>query len=503
MPSGCGVGGDAFWLVWDATERRLVGLNGSGRAPGGADPAGLRARGLERLPRRGALSVTVPGAVRSWGDAHARWGRLSRDEVLADAIELAGGGFAAWPGFVTSVEATAPLVDAAVGPAQRLPTRLPPPARPAVAGRRARPPAGTRPHPRAPGERRVRRLLRRRPGGAPGAGSRRRRRAVRGGRLPGPPQHLDRAAHRVLPWRPRRHPPAQQRRRGRAPDPRPAGAVRPAGAERFGPAGWGDPGWIHLGIEASKLALVERDREIGDPEAAPVDVDGMLDPGHLDDLAASIDPTRARTDLPPVRTLVAGTIYLAAVDAEGGAVSLIQSNAAGFGSGVVDPDTGIHYQSRGASFSLVPGHRNELAPGRRTLHSLLPAMTFRAGAEDAGPWVVHGSMGGDVQPQVLAQVVSAIVDGRADVATAVGAPRWGVAAAGDDAPPLAVSAEVRLAADVLAALAARGHALERRPPFDAALGHCHAIELIDGGPAAGGTLAAATDPRSEGLPAAR
>ncbi|HUP54132.1 MAG TPA: gamma-glutamyltransferase, partial [Methylomirabilota bacterium] len=115
MPSGCGIGGDAFWLFWDAATSRQHALNGSGRSAAASDAATLRAAGLTVLPRRGPLSITVPGAVRSWGDAHERFGRLARDEVLAPAIELARAGFAAWDGFIGAVEATAPRAAAELG----------------------------------------------------------------------------------------------------------------------------------------------------------------------------------------------------------------------------------------------------------------------------------------------------------------------------------------------------------------------------------------------------
>jgi gamma-glutamyltranspeptidase / glutathione hydrolase len=116
MPSGCGIGGDAFWLTWDAASGRQAALNGSGRAGSHADAGWLRATGLTELPRRGPLTITVPGAVRSWGDAHASAGRLSRDAILAPAIELARNGFPAWDGFIDSVERTAPIVADDLGP---------------------------------------------------------------------------------------------------------------------------------------------------------------------------------------------------------------------------------------------------------------------------------------------------------------------------------------------------------------------------------------------------
>src|SRR5215203_2216214 len=104
MPNGCGLGGDAFWLVWDETAGEQVAINGSGRSPAAADAASLRERGLDRIPLRGPLSITTPGAVRSWGNAHARWGRLSRDAILAPAIEQAEAGFPAWDGLISAVE---------------------------------------------------------------------------------------------------------------------------------------------------------------------------------------------------------------------------------------------------------------------------------------------------------------------------------------------------------------------------------------------------------------
>ncbi|MEA2609203.1 MAG: gamma-glutamyltranspeptidase / glutathione hydrolase, partial [Chloroflexota bacterium] len=236
-----------------------------------------------------------------------------------------------------------------------------------------------------------------------------------------------------------------------------------------------------------------------DPTFRDVPVEHLLDPAHVGSLAARIDPTRAAR--PPAATNPAGggTVYLATVDGEGNAVSLIESNYLGFGSGVVDPETGIHYQGRGSYFSLDSEHPNLLEPGKRTLHTLLPGMLFRDG--EAGPWVVAGSMGGDAQPQIHAQLVSALVDGGVDVRTGVSAPRWYVEPGEHFAPPVDVRLEPRHRPGIAETLEGLGHPVTLVDPFDSGLGHEHAIELVDGGPAApGGSLAAATDPRSEGLP---
>jgi gamma-glutamyltranspeptidase/glutathione hydrolase len=127
-------------------------------------------------------------------------------------------------------------------------------------------------------------------------------------------------------------------------------------------------------------------------------------------------------------------------------------------------------------------------------------MLFRDG--QPGPWVVAGSMGGDAQPQIHAQLVSALVDGQVDLATAIAAPRWYVEPADHFAPPVDVRLEPRHAPGVAEALAGMGHPVSMLRPFDSTVGHEHGIELVGGGPGVGGgSVAAATDPRSAGLPA--
>jgi gamma-glutamyltranspeptidase/glutathione hydrolase len=499
MPHGCGIGGDAFWLIWDAAERRQTALNGSGRSPLGASAGALRDRGLATVPRIGPLSITVPGAVRSWGDAHARHGRLSRDAILAPAVELARNGFPAWPGFIKAVEATAPAVLESIGPDAGFFAVYRPHGRPWRPGERVRLPALAATLERLAsdgfdgfyegdlGDRQVTEL--RRVGAPFGVDDFREHLSTWG-----EPIAIDYRGVRVT-----THPPNS------------SGIValemlgilerfEPPEAAAFGPDGVADARWIHLGIEAAKLAMADRDRYLTDPEARDVPVTTILGRDRLAGLAAGIDLGRASSPAAATNPAGGGTIYLATVDGDGNAVSLIESNYMGFGSGVVDAGTGIHYQNRGSYFSLDPDHANVLEPRKRTLHTLLPGMLFRRG--EPGPWIVAGSMGGDAQPQIHAQFVSAVVDGGVDVRTAVASPRWYVEPPGHFAPPTDVHLEPRHAAGIDDALRVLGHDLVPTASFDSNLGHEHAIELVDGGPAEpDGSVAAATDPRSAGLPA--
>jgi gamma-glutamyltranspeptidase/glutathione hydrolase len=164
-------------------------------------------------------------------------------------------------------------------------------------------------------------------------------------------------------------------------------------------------------------------------------------------------------------------------------VSLIQSNYEGFGSGVTVPEWGVNLHNRGSYFSLDEDHVNCIAPGKRTLHTLIPAMALR---EDR-PWLVFGSMGGDGQAQTHVQLLAHIVDDGWDVQRAIDAPRWFVSP-GD----WSVVAESRFDPSVLEGLRERGHRLTETGPYDSLMGHAHAIEVEPNGYAGG------TDPRAEG-----
>ena len=488
----CGLGGDAFWLIWDAQSGGALALNGSGRSGRGASIEAARAAGYDTMPERGPWSITVPGAIHSWGMAHERFGRLAWATLLESAIDLAAA-FPASPGWIDAVERAASVL----GEESDWARVYRPPERPRRPGGIVRLPAlqGTL------------EVLAREGPGAAYRGDLAGRTATYLQARGAPIDAADLAEHTSDWGTPLRigyrgvtalsHPPNS------------VGVVAlqtlgmlerfdPPAPGRFDGRGWADVEWVHLGLEASRLALAERDAYVTDPAWLPERlVPEMLSPARLDALASRIDPGRAMTL--PAGTLPAGggTIYVTVADRWGGLVSLLQSNYQGFGSGLVDPGTGIAFQDRGAFFRLDAAHPNALAPRKRTTHTLAPGLLLREGR----PWIAHGSMGGEIQPQVFAQFVSAVVDGRADVATAVAAPRWAAMMRRQHGPADRTELESRVPDGLADALVAKGHEVVMREPWSSSMGHGHAIEVVhDDADVA--SFAAAADPRSEGSAAA-
>jgi gamma-glutamyltranspeptidase/glutathione hydrolase len=237
----------------------------------------------------------------------------------------------------------------------------------------------------------------------------------------------------------------------------------------------------HRMIEAVRVALADRDAFITDPAFSKVPVARLASRAWAAERAGTIDPARAT-----VRAAgVAGgdTVFLCAADGDGTMVSLIQSNWSDFGSGIHVPGWGINLQNRGSLFSLDPSHPNAVAPGKRTMHTLMPAMASRGG----GPWLAFGSMGGHGQPQIHLQLLVRMVDDGWDPQRAIDAPRWVVAPESG-----AVEAEAGLGASILDGLRGRGHPLAVVPDLDSGMGWAQAIRAEGAGYAAG------TDPRSEG-----
>ncbi len=368
-PTDNGLGGDAFALVWHGGE--LFGLNGSGRAPRAIDEV--------RVDTTGPRSVTVPGAVRAWADLAERFGRLGLDRALGRAAKLAERG----------VACTARIADK----------------------------WGRAPSPPFP---------------APGVGER----FV----LPGLAETLSlladegpdafyggevAAAIAAASWLDEQD---LERHRSEWVEPLRHG-YRGLEVCELPPNGQGaaalvalalyeglEPG-LHSQIEAMKLALADAHAHVGDapwPER-------LLDPEHVRERRALVDPGRALDPAPSVLPR-AGTTYLCAFDSDGHAISLIQSVFETFGSGIVAPGTGVALQNRAAGFVAEEGHPNCLAPGRRPFHTIIPAMLVERGAL-LGPF---GVMGGAMQPQGHVQVVLHLVDEGDDPQAALDAPRWRV-----------------------------------------------------------------------------
>jgi gamma-glutamyltranspeptidase / glutathione hydrolase len=228
--------------------------------------------------------------------------------------------------------------------------------------------------------------------------------------------------------------------------------------------------------------MADRGEYLGDPDLMDVEVADLLAPARLEGIAAAVDDATAGP-WPTSRPAPGGTAYLCAADDDGLLVSLIQSNFAGFGSGVVVPGTGIGLHDRGAHFRVEPGHASSIGPRRRPVHTLIPALAFR----DDEPWLVFGTMGGDGQPQIHLQVLAGMLDQGLDVQAAIDAPRFLV-----DVGDGSVALESRFAPELVAGLAERGHRVHELAAYDHQAGHAHAIERTAAG------YVGASDPRSEG-----
>ena len=482
-PHMTSVGGDAFWLVYDAQRRTVRGLSAAGRAASAAALAWFRSRGMTEIPLKGILpaTLTVPGAVDGWCEAHAAYGRLPLARDLSAAVECARDGFAVTdrlaPYIAQSAEVLAKNPEAAAiflpggsvpRPGQRL--RNPDLARTldAVAERGR---AGFYEGPVAA-------------------------EACRYAR-----EHGGFFAERdFVEQRSRWDVPLRGTYRGvtiyETPPPTQGFTVlqmlallEPFDLRSLEYLG---PDHVHLLVQAKQLAFHDRDRALADPLYASVPVDRLLSKTYVDERRRLIDPARALAwdQVPTTGSLAGDTVYVAAVDRGGNAASVIQSLYGIFGAGVVAGRTGVVLQNRGAYFSLDPTHPNRLEPGKRPLHTLIASLAFRG--DDL--WQVLGCMGADGQPQIHLQAYTALIDFGLDVQRAVSSPRWlsGRFALGD--PRDLLNMEGRFPARTLVELERRGHVIHRWGAWSELAGHAHGI-TID--PATRARLGAA-DPRSDG-----
>lgn len=469
-PHMTGIGGDCFAIVAEP-DGTLHGLNGSGRAPASVDPDWYRERAIAQMPRIGAHSVTAPGAVRAWEMLAGRFGTLGLDRLFADAVRYAQDGFAIhqrvawdWPRFAEEM-------------AEDEGAR-----RHYLADGRA-PKAGTRWH--SPALARTLQAIAR--GGAdafyegPVAAEIAATVRAKGGFL----SEEDLAAVTAEWVSPLSVPYGDHALYELPPNGQGvtalilANLLQHLGAGRLGAD---SAERLHMEIEAGRLAYAVRDHLVADPDAMTVPAEHLLSDAYAASLAAGFDPERRNPSisLPPAPD--SDTVYLTVVDRDRRAVSFINSLYGGFGARIVTPDSGVTLQNRGSGFTLEPGHPNELGPGKRPMHTIIPAMATRNGR----PAITFGVMGGAYQPMGHASLLSSIVDHGMDPQAAIDLPRifW----SGDGT----LEAESGICEEARRELAARGHAVrDVQLPF----GGAQAI-VID---AESGFLIAGSDPRKDGL----
>ena len=468
-PHLCGMGGDLFALVHNGSGPP-VALDAAGRAGSGADPDRLRAEGLRTMPFRGdPRSITVPGCVDGWLALHARYGRLPLQSVLGAAIGYAADGFPA-----------SPLL---VGSAQGLPSPLPAGAQDYAgltrSGQRVRRPGAARTLEAIATDGR---------GGFYGGEFGRGLRDLGHGQYDAGDLERPLAAwadplvlsvwdHDV--WT---VPPPSQ------------GYLTLASAWVAGqlalPGDPDDPAWPTTLVASAISTGRDRPQLLWDGASGPE----LLAPERLQAWLVGAD-VALQSSAPRDRRRAAGdTTYLCVVDGDGMGVSLIQSNASGFGSHVFEPSTGINLHNRGIGFSLVPGHPAEYGAGREPPHTLCPALVTRP---DGSLLAVLGTQGGDGQPQILLQVLARLLGSDQSPARAIGSLRWVLTGTGQGFDTwtadggLAVMVEDGAPAGWTEAIATLGHAVQIRPAFEHAFGHANLIvRSADGG------LVGAADPRA-------
>ncbi|GAC1321365.1 MAG: gamma-glutamyltransferase [Chloroflexota bacterium] len=476
-PHLCGMGGDLFALVYRSTDGTLIGLNGSGRAPHAATAERVRAlAGNDRMPERGPLPITVPGCVDAWGVLHERFGRLPLADILAAAIRYAKEGFPITSRFAQSLTVVSTVLHPDT-PARE--TFFPGGATPREGAILTQPRLAETLHT----------IARQGTGvfyrGAIAGEVVRSVQAI-GGLL----ACEDLAAHRAD-W----VEPLSVRYRDVTvyelpPNSQGIVALLMLSMLEHVPSAAlsaDDAGYVHHLAEVARLAYADRDRYVTDPEHMTIDPATLLASRHGRERMALVGDriSGAVTAGEP-----GDTAYLCTADNEGTLVSLIESNYMGIGSGVMAGETGVMLQNRGASFSLLPGHPNVIASGKRTMHTLMPGMAF----QKERPWLVFGTMGGSMQPQIHVQLLTRLLDQGMPLDAAIGAPRFDAAAGADGEGRPLIRLEDRFPREVFDGLARRGHATQALDAYSSAVGHAHAIQILENDMYVG-----AADPRTDSL----
>jgi oxamate amidohydrolase len=502
-PHMAGIGGDGFWLIHDPRDGKLRALDASGPAAMGASLHYYRERAEDgAIPSRGALAaLTVPGAVDGWREAHERYGRLQWRELFDDAIRYAADGIPVSRSVADWTRKDVPVLSKNEAAAR-------------IYLRDGRAPRD--------GQRMVQTDLATsfeaiarggaRPGFYEGEIAERFCRAISPDGSPLRPE--DFAAYRaewVEPisttyrdYRVFEFPPATQ---GFA-------ALQILNLiEDYDVRAWGDgtADYYHHMAEAVKVSFADRDAWLTDPRFVEIPIDRLISKeyaGERRDLIRNdqsldmeglepgipfeADARREKAGTRKQRGPEGDTCYFCAVDADGLVVSAIQSVYHDFGAGIVAGDTGIIPQNRGSFFKLDDAHPNVLAPGKRTFHTIIPAMLYR----NDEPAMAFGSMGGEGQPQTHAAMLTRIIDFGYDVQQAIEAPRWLMGRTwGVESREL--SLEGRIPDQVIRELELRGQPVKVLADWNDNMGHAQAI-IIDH---ENGFLEGGADPRGDGAAA--
>ena len=396
-PTGCGIGGDLYAIVWDAEKKELTGLNASGRAPQAMTLDYFRENGIDRIPPFGPLPVSVPGAVDGWFELHGRYGRLSMEEILAPAIAYAKDGFPVSEVIAYYFSSNKRRISEFPGFAETFM------------------PGGDVPQKgemfRNPRLANTYELIATKGRDEFYKGSIAKtidaHMAEHGGLL----RYEDMAAHRsdwVTPvstnyrgWDVYELPPNGQ---GIAA----LQILNILEGYDIASMGFGSAQYLHTLVEAKKLAFEDRAKFYADMDFVDVPVERLVSKDYADERRKLIDPDRASKQLPAGDALLqdGDTIYLTVADSEGNMVSLIQSNFRGMGSGVIPGELGFVLQDRAELFALDEDHANVLEGGKRPFHTIIPAFVMK----DGEPLISFGLMGGAMQPQGHAQVIVNMVD---------------------------------------------------------------------------------------------
>ncbi|HEY1306114.1 MAG TPA: gamma-glutamyltransferase [Vicinamibacterales bacterium] len=476
-PMSNGIGGDLFAIVYDAPTGTLHGINGSGSAPAALTIDSLQAQGITSMPQSGILPVTVPGAVAAWSKLHGRFGRRAFGDLLSPAIRIAEDGFpvpeivaAEWGGsegiLRTNAEASRVYM---------------PKGRPPQVGEIFRNPDLAATY----------RTLAARGRDAFYRGEIAQRIASCAARLQGALSAADLAAcdaEWVTPlsttyrgWTVHELPPNGQGL---------AALVMLNLIEHapIGSYGHNSVEALHTIIEAKKLAYADLQRHVCDPAFHEIPQARLISKAYAAQRVRDIDSARANPAASPgtLSTHGGDTVYLSVVDRAGSVVSLIQSNFANFGSGVVPEGTGFALQNRGGMFTLDPAHPNALAPRKRPLHTIIPGFMMSPGQRH----VAFGIMGGWNQAQAHVQFISNVVDHGMNIQAALEAARvTKLTFTGQD-----VVMESRVPDSVRLGLTAKGHEIDLQGSFSSLVGGGQSVARDNDT----GVNFGASDPRKDG-----